>query len=152
MDKWRWFQILPLLREKNRGEKVIYRKRKEIDLQRDVVQWIYAQYPKTLMTIAPNIRKTLIQGVMLKRMGLRPGTPDLMIFEPRGSYHGLFVELKMPGNYPSDEQKSFKAELEARFYASAICPGNFKTERQCFDWAIGTIKNYMELSTSPKGE
>lgn len=131
---------------------MILKKRREHHLQMDIVRWAHAQYPNILMTIAPNIKKSLAQGVMLKRMGLLPGTPDLMIFEPRGHFHGMFLEIKMPGGYPSPEQKAFKVEAEQRRYWCAICPGTFKTEKQCFDWAIGVIKHYMELPTPQRRE
>ncbi len=32
-----------------------------------------------------------------KAMGYWAGTPDIMIFEPRWEFHGMFLELKMPG-------------------------------------------------------
>lgn len=60
------------------------------------------------------------------RAGLRPepgikrGVPDLFFAVPSGPYHGLFIELKVGRNMPSDAQKDWIARLTARGYYCAI--------------------------------
>lgn len=63
----------------------------------------------------------------LKRMGYKKGYPDVAILEPRGKWHGMFVELKV-GDYPSDEQKKWQDDLLARGYYAIIVPGRFEFE------------------------
>jgi hypothetical protein len=46
----------------------------------------------------------LIRGANLKRKGLKPGLPDLMIFAPGGKVLG--IELKAKGGVQSAEQKA----------------------------------------------
>ena len=125
---------------------MIYKKRKESDLQISVANWIRLQYPKTLWTISPSGMKLgkRVAG-RFKAMGYLAGTPDIIIFEPRGNYHGLFIEIKMPGGKPSLGQDLFCIEALKRNYVAWICPKGFTSEDDCFNWAINRIKEYMEL-------
>lgn len=52
----------------------------------------------------------------LKRMGLRDGVLDQFLAEPRGGFHGLWLELKVGKNVMSLAQKVFKFMVEARGY------------------------------------
>ena len=72
----------------------------------------------------------MVQAVKLKRLGCRAGTFDLMIFEPRPPFHGLFVEMKRPAikdvcskGSVSPEQKTFANEAINRGYSAIICYG-----------------------------
>lgn len=42
------------------------------------------------------------------------GMPDLMIFDPRGDYSGLAIELKAGYNKPTENQKKCLRELKKR--------------------------------------
>ena len=42
----------------------------------------------------PNERADKIQTATLKKMGVKPGVPDLILPLPSGNYHGLFIEMK----------------------------------------------------------
>jgi hypothetical protein len=61
------------------------------------------------------------QAVKMVRMGYRAGTPDVMVFEPRGVYLGLFIEFKAPGGTISDSQRDFLREAGVRGYKGAFC-------------------------------
>jgi hypothetical protein len=95
-------------------------------------------------TIAPSGMKLPI-GVAkrLKAMGYRAGTPDLMIFEPRNIYHGLFVEMKRPAILGKDQgrvsqkQKEFGDEAIKKNYVFIVCWGS--------DDAITQIDRYLNL-------
>ena len=104
-----------------------------------VVDWLLRQYPDTLMTIAPNgIQLTMLQGVRFKRMGYLAGTADILIFEPRGRYHGLFIEMKRPkGGVVSDKQKEFLQRANERGYYAVVCCG--------FEEAKKVIDDYFSL-------
>ena len=43
----------------------------------------------------------------LKRMGVRAGVPDLVLPVPRAGYAGLYIELKVGENRPSNNQKDW---------------------------------------------
>lgn len=74
-------------------------------------------------------------------LGVRPGFPDLFLVVPRGTFHGMFMELKRPG----------------RDIAGGLSADQFRTLRRlkklgfaCFavnDFAAATtvIADYMEL-------
>lgn len=53
----------------------------------------------------------------LKRQGTKPGVPDVVIFEPRGRFHGLMIELKVSDNKPTTNQVDWLNGLSAKGYA-----------------------------------
>lgn len=58
--------------------------------------------------------------------GVEKGTPDLFIAEPKGDYHGLFIELKREDerlSKVSKEQEEKISGLLAKGYHAAICYG-----------------------------
>lgn len=108
----------------------------EYHIQVAVVQWLHCQYPRALFTTSPAGLKLPIGAAMkMKRMGYRSGTPDLMIFEPKREWHGLFIELKTDDGVTSDRQHQFRTELIERGYCSIVCFG--------FDHAVKTIREYL---------
>lgn len=72
----------------------------------------------------------------LKASGYKVGTPDLDIFEPRGKYCGLFIELKTLTGVASDDQNEFIDNLQKRGYKAEICKG--------YDAAKSVIDNYLQ--------
>jgi len=89
------------------------------------------------------MRSNVRQGAIHKRMGAKKGFPDISIFEPRGESHGLFIELKAANGRASAEQVAWGAELAKRGYVALICP-KFKTDQECFAWAIEVINEYLQ--------
>ena len=78
------------------------------------------------------------RGRMLKREGLRPGVPDLLLAWPRKPYSGLFIELKSPPGYQSRisaNQAYYLEFLRDCGYRTVTCRGA--------DAAITIIKTYM---------
>ena len=72
----------------------------------------------------------------LYRMGLRSGVPDLFIPVPKGSKHGLFIEMKRrSGSRTTDKQKEWQKRLNAQGYVSVICKGYIE--------ALDAITDYM---------
>jgi hypothetical protein len=63
------------------------------------------------------------QAIKMKRTGYVKGVPDLQIFEPRGQYHGLLLEIKTKKGVASLEQKVWRDLLTARGYKAEICKG-----------------------------
>lgn len=55
-------------------------------------------------------------GAKLKRKGVKPGVPDIIIFEPHGKYHGLMLELKVGKNKITPNQSKWIDELKKRNY------------------------------------
>jgi hypothetical protein len=74
----------------------------------------------------------------MKRQGMRPGVPDILIPIARGGYHGLFVELKHGGNKPSPEQLAYIQFLEDQHYFVVVCYG--------WEAAVNVIEVYMSCA------
>jgi len=81
---------------------------------------------------AGGMRTSMRTAIKMKRAGYKKGFPDVFIYEPRGQFHGMAVELKL-GSYPSAEQKEWQAELLKRGYYAVVVPGKFNyQEAQAF--------------------
>jgi hypothetical protein len=72
----------------------------------------------------------------LKASGLVPGVSDLMLMIPKGSYHGLFIEMKVKGGKISDSQKEFMGLATLMGYQAVVCFG--------FNEAKDAITNYLQ--------
>ena len=93
-------------------------------LQEEIVKYIRYKYPKTLMSATMGgLRTSYKQAVKAKRTGYKKGQPDLFIYESRGSYHGLAIELKTIKGYATREQKEWIKELNERGWKAEICKG-----------------------------
>ena len=76
-------------------------------------------------------------AVKLKAEGVKAGVPDLCLPVPRGSFHGLFVEMKplKPKRNPLDKQKWWLNELSKQGYDTYCCRGHHA--------AITVIQGYL---------
>lgn len=94
------------------------------------------------------IRLTIGQATQAKSLRSNQGFPDIVIYEPRGIYHGLFIELKREGerifkkdNTPATphiaEQCDCMNKLEERGYCPRFAIG--------FDEAKVQIDFYLSL-------
>lgn len=60
----------------------------------------------------------------LKAEGVKAGVPDLFVAEPRGAFHGLYLEMKRrAGGRASPAQVERVRELRTRGYAALFCRG-----------------------------
>lgn len=107
----------------------------EYHIQVALAQWLRIQYPRILWTAsAGGMRTGIATAKKMKAMGYRKGCPDLLIFEPRGSYHGLFVELKAPGGTKSTEQKAFIKQAEDLGYCACFAFGFEEARKMIEDY------------------
>jgi hypothetical protein len=97
-------------------------------IQEQVVAYLRYQYPQLLFTASiqehaggkfafSNIQKANRR----KRMGYLAGTPDLMIFCPKGIYGGLFIEMKSEKGTVSHFQKTFGERATINGYCYVVC-------------------------------
>jgi len=97
---------------------------KEADLQKSCVKWFRHQYPNILLHHSPNEGKRSPQYMnWLKTLGTLPGCPDILIFEARGKWHGLAIEMKAPGGKLTDNQEWFIQKLQAAGWQCHECRG-----------------------------
>ena len=82
-----------------------------------VIRWSIGQidaWPElALLHHIPNGGKRgKAEAAKLKRMGVKPGVPDLHLPIARGGFHGLYVEMKrLDGGRVSSEQRVWLAAL-----------------------------------------
>ena len=77
------------------------------------------------------------EAANLKRQGVKAGVPDLLLPVARGEYHGLFIELKVGRNKPTDKQTGWMNALSDEGYAVRVCYG--------WDAAKETIIQYLNM-------
>jgi hypothetical protein len=120
----------------------------EKSLHRAVCDYLRYQYPGVLFNsdLSGSMKLSMHQAVQLKSLRNKRGYPDLMIYEPRGIYHGLFIELKkegerlykkngQPASPHIEEQIGCLLELRMRNYKAEFAVG--------FEMAKEFIDNYL---------
>jgi hypothetical protein len=77
-------------------------------------------------------------GGRLKSEGVKPGVPDLCLPVPRGTYHGMYIEMKrMEGGTHTDPQIAWLHALHSFGYYAVTCYG--------WEDAAENIKRYLKL-------
>lgn len=95
-----------------------YAKRSEDTEQINVVSWAcwnVNRYPelKWLFHVPNGGSRNRAEAVKFKQMGVKAGVSDLQLPYPKGSYCGLFVEMKFGNNRQQDTQKEFLEDMAA---------------------------------------
>lgn len=110
---------------------------KEDRLQKAVATYLDAL--GVLWCHVANERKTSpISGRRLKEKGVKPGVPDVLVFEPRGDHPGLALELKAPGGRLTPSQRDWLLNLEACGWKAQVATG--------IDQALEAINQYLGYS------
>ena len=110
----------------------------EQKLQTAIVKYIKLAYPNTLFTATMGGVKlnSWSQRNALKATGYLKGVADLLIFESKESYKGLFIEVKTDKGKMTKEQKEFQTNAIARGYLCICCKG--------FDETKNIIDDYLK--------
>ena len=120
------------------------RKQNEHELQKAVIKYMKLQHPSIFIngSLGGIYIKHHSQRLKGKQAGYKKGFPDLFIYEPRivqGTIkHGLAVELKVKGNYPTDTQRRTLKDLNEKGFEAHVCTG--------FDQAIEKIEWYINCT------
>jgi len=79
--------------------KTALKQQTEKELQKMVCDYLKVKYPKILFNsdMAGAMKLTIGQAVQISKLRSNKGFPDIAIYEPRGEFHGLFIELKKEG-------------------------------------------------------
>ena len=122
----------------------------EKTIHRAVCDYIRNQYPSVMFNsdMSGAMKLTIGQAVAMKYLRSNRGYPDIVIYEPRGGLHGLFIELKdegvklwnksgQPATPHIAEQSECLVKLDERGYAVAFAIG--------FDDAKRIIDEYLKL-------
>ena len=98
-------------------------KHEEDDLQAALFRWFAYQYPEWAghFWATPNGgARSKATAAILKATGVMAGVADCQLAIRRPHAIGLFLELKVGRNKPSDAQRDFLARMEAQGYATAV--------------------------------
>lgn len=80
-------------------------KKTEAYLQKHLCLWMKTQYPNLIFRSGmEGLHLSMVDAQYSSIVNSHRGFPDLMIFEPKGSFAGLAIELK------TDEAKVFKKD------------------------------------------
>ena len=122
---------------------------KEHDLYAMLADYLRYNYKNIIwrFDLAADLKLTIGQARKHKRLQQHRGYPDLFIAEPRGKYHGAYIELKKAGTriYKKDgtlvsdqhirEQFDMLEQLRRKGYVAEFACG--------FDEAKEIIDNYL---------
>lgn len=108
-------------------------------MQIRVYQWFKYQYPEFeyLCNHPPNGGgRDIREAALFKKMGTQAGMPDLMFCIARGGYHGMHVELKLPGEKLNQNQRKVIKALRSQDYYCIVCYSDSD--------AMDAIKDYLD--------
>lgn len=117
----------------------------EENLQIVVCNYIRAQYPKVLFNSdLSGIKLTMGQAVKAKKLRSSKGFPDLVIYEPRGNYHALFLELKREGEKILNKKGDLKTDhlKEQDEVISKLCVKGYLA---CFAIGFDEAKRIIDM-------
>lgn len=79
-----------------------------------------------------------VTAARLKAEGVKSGVSDTMLPVARKGHHGLFIEMKKPGELKgeSDKQKEFGAFLAEQGYYYTVCD-HWEKARDTIEWYMG---------------
>lgn len=121
-----------------------YRLRSEATEQEDVVSWCLhheRMYPelKWIHHCPNGGSRQKGEASRLKAQGVKAGVPDLHLPIPKGSYVGLYIEMKYDkGRLEAVQKEWLKAMADAGHFA-CVCYG--------YDYAVKVIEDYVRLSS-----
>jgi len=116
-------------------------------------EYMSFQHPKALFKFdtGSGARVTIGTARINKRINPYNGYPDLFIAEPRGLYHGLFIEIKTSTPFKKDgftllsTGKRNHLENQANVLKMLRHKGYFARFGVGFDECVAIIDNYLKI-------
>jgi hypothetical protein len=105
-------------------------------------EWNRRRYPelKWLYHCPNGGSRNKQEAVKLKQMGVKAGVSDLCLPYPKGTYCGLYIEMKYGNNRQQPAQKEFLADMAAAGHFVATC---YSAED-----AVAIIEEYLLLDAA----
>ena len=110
---------------------------KEYQLQKAVCKYLDLNNVLYCGSMGGQYQVHFSQRIKAQKSGYKRGFPDLFIYEPKGNYYGLAIELKVGYNKPTIEQLNWLENLTNKGYLATTCTG--------IDEAIKIIDIYLKL-------
>ena len=115
-------------------------------MQKAAVQYIDHVYPQ-IGSLCFHVPLELLRhedrsAAFFSGIGTRAGVADLVMLVPRGAYHGLVIELKVPPRRPTENQVKFLEAARAQGYAA------------CWSDSLNTVLKLIDvyLTLPPRAE
>lgn len=109
---------------------------KEDEEQKEFAAWL--DETGLLWYHTPNERRASVSELInLTAQGMKKGVPDNFIAEPRGKYHGLYIELKREKkslSRKSPEQREWIKKLNEAGYKAVFCYGAEEAKRAVLEY------------------
>lgn len=120
---------------------------REYILQTQICNYLHLQYPEILFlsdTIAAVKLKPqqAIRNKSIQKHGFK--TPDLLILEPRGKYHGLFIELKTETPYKLNGEIKASQNDHLKKQQESMNKLNEKGFFAVFSWGFDMTKEIID--------
>lgn len=121
----------------------------EAELQKQVAIYIRMQYPDVIFhsDFGSGVKLSPWQARMQKMQnGGRRAWPDMMIAEPIGNYHGLFIELKREGARLKKQNGEWASShiAEQNIMLNELSNKGYKAEFAIgFEQALDLIDDYL---------
>jgi len=130
------------------------RKQKEEQLQKAVVRYMKMQHKDVFVNGSlGGVYIASARHRSYKAKGYQAGFPDLFVYSPRiveGEYiSGLAIELKVKGNYPSENQKKVIGILNSNGYLAVVCTGLDETIER-IEWYLSCTIPQVDVNYTIK--
>lgn len=114
---------------------------REGPVQRAIVDYLRSVMPGAIVHHCKNEINKRGKGIQIelakaKRNGAVTGFPDLIVL-PYANVGAFFLEVKAPGNYPSDPQKDAHAALRKLGYRVAVVRSVDDVRAALVGWGVG---------------
>ncbi len=115
-----------------------------------IAQYIRTQFPNVVFTSdSSGIRLTIGNAKKMLALKSADKIPDLIIFEPKGKYHGLIIEIKESGKSPWRLDGTLRTDkhilAQAKTLKKLKALGYYACFGVGFDSTQAIISKYMNL-------
>jgi hypothetical protein len=107
------------------------------------LEWLHAipnggVRPATVRLVNGEWRRFSFEGAKLKKEGVKPGVPDVMLPVAKRSFYGLYIEMKVGKNEATDEQIKWHEGLRSNGYYVQICR-DWISAKDLIYWYLGAV-------------
>lgn len=74
-----------------------------------------------LFSVPNGGKRNITTAIKLKREGVKAGVPDVFFPVAKNGFHGMFLEMKVGKNKPTDLQKNWHKKLADQNFLVKIC-------------------------------
>ncbi len=111
-----------------------------------VAGYMQVQYPDVIyrFDLASDLKLTPGQARKHKKLHPFRGYPDLWVAEPRGKYHGLYIEIKKDGESPFKKNGELKKDEHLEEQQEMLERLEFRDYKAVFGVGFDEIKDILD--------